>query len=52
MSVDPKVFELAKFYLSDEPELDTPAACDTLAWAIQQCIEDEIIFMREMMEKV
>lgn len=51
MSVDPKVYDLAKFYLSDEPGLDTPAARDTLADAIQQCIEDEIEFMRAVMEK-
>jgi hypothetical protein len=50
MTVDPKVYELAVAFLSDEPALDTPAARDTLAGAIQQAIEDEIEFMRHMME--
>jgi hypothetical protein len=50
MTVDPKVYELAVAFLSDEPALDTPAARYTLAVQIQQAIEDEIEFMRHMME--
>jgi hypothetical protein len=50
MAVDPKVYELAVLFLSDEPTLDTRAARDTLASVIQQAIEDEIEFMRHVME--
>lgn len=51
MSVDPKVYELAKLYLEDEPDLNTESAWSTLADAIQQAIEDELMFMRAVMEK-
>jgi hypothetical protein len=51
MSVDPKVYELAALFLSDEPDLNTEATRTTLADAIQQAIEDELIFMRSMIEK-
>lgn len=48
---DEKSYELAKHFLSDEPSLNTFAARTTLARAIQQAVEDEIEFMRAMMEK-
>lgn len=51
MTVDPKVYELAVAFLSDEPALDTPAARFTLAATIQQSIEDEIKFMRSVMNE-
>lgn len=51
MSIDPKVYELAAAFLSDEPALNTEAARITLSDAIQQAVEDEIEFMREMMVK-
>jgi len=50
-SFDPKCYELASAFLSDEPDLNTEAARTTLACEIQECIEDEIYFMRAMMEK-
>lgn len=48
---DEKCFELAKYFLQDEPRLNTPAACTTLAQTIQQAVEDEIEFMKSTMEK-
>ena len=51
MTFDPKCHDLAVALLSDEPDLDTPAARTTLAGAIQQAIEDEIRFMRRVAEK-
>lgn len=48
---DEKCFELAEHFLQDEPGLNTEAAKTTLALAIQQAVEDEIEFMRAMMEK-
>jgi hypothetical protein len=48
---DPKVFELAALFLSDEPDLNTEAARISLAIEIQQCVENEIEFMKSMMEK-
>jgi hypothetical protein len=45
-SYDPRCFELAKLFLSDVPELDNEPSCHSLALEIQQCIEDEIYFMR------
>lgn len=51
MTFDSKCFELAEHFLSDEPALNTPAAQTTLAQAIQQAVEDEIEFMKAMMEK-
>jgi hypothetical protein len=48
---DEKCLELAEHFLQDEPSLNTEAARTTLATAIQDCIEDEIEFMRSMMEK-
>ena len=49
MTVDPNVYALAAYFLSDEPSLDTPAARFTLAALIQQSIEEEIKFMRSVM---
>jgi hypothetical protein len=48
---DVKCLELAQHFLNDEPDLNTSAARTTLAQEIQQCIENEIEFMRSMMEK-
>ena len=48
---DPKCYELAEYFLSDEPGLNTEAARTTLAAEIQYCIESEIQFMRRSMEK-
>jgi len=49
MTIDPKVYELAAQFLSDEPKLNTSAARTTLAATIQQAIEDELFFMRDTM---
>lgn len=46
---DPNCYELAESFLSDEPGLNTDAARITLAIEIQQCIEREIDFMRNVM---
>lgn len=43
---DPSCYELAKLFLSDEPGLDSDANARALALEIQQCVEDEIFFMR------
>ena len=43
---DSRCLELAKVFLSDETDLDTDANAHALALEIQQCIEDEIYFMR------
>lgn len=48
---DPKVYDLAAHFLQDEPKLNTEAARVTLAAAIQQTIEDEILFMRMELDK-
>jgi hypothetical protein len=48
---DSRCYDLAATFLADDPDLNTEAAKDTLASAIQQAIEDEIYFMRSMMEK-
>ena len=45
-SYDSKCLELAKVFLSDENELNTEKMAHLLALEIQQCIEDEIYFMR------
>ncbi|WP_425991312.1 hypothetical protein [Afipia sp. DC4300-2b1] len=45
-SYDPRCYELAALFLSDEPDLNTEAARITLASEIQSRIEDEIEFMR------
>jgi hypothetical protein len=49
-SYDPLCYELAKHFLADElnPELRSDDAKTHLAMQIQQLIEDEIEFMREM----
>ena len=51
VTFDPKCYELAAAFLSDEGLLDTEAARENLAAEIQGCIEDEIRFMRRVMEK-
>lgn len=48
---DSGCYELAAAFLSDEPALNTEAARSTLARAIQDCIEDEIDFMRSVLER-
>lgn len=45
-SYDSRCYELAEIFLSDEPGLNNDAAKRALALEIQQCIEDEICFMR------
>jgi hypothetical protein len=45
-SYDFRCYELAKVFLSDAPGLDNEASAHSLALEIQQCIEDEIYFMR------
>ena len=45
---DPKCYELAAHFLADEPAINTEAARITLARTIQESIEDEIIFIRNM----
>lgn len=47
---DRAVYDLAAYFLADEPKLNTDAAKITLAIEIQQCIEGEIEFMRSMLE--
>lgn len=47
---DPRCFALACLFLEDHPKLNTEAARVTLAAEIQQCIENEIEFMRDMLE--
>jgi hypothetical protein len=41
---DPKCYELAEEFLSDEPELNTEKHRDLLAKDIQQAIEDFISY--------
>ena len=43
---DIKCYELAEHFLQDLPELDTEPNRKTLAYAIQNCVEDEIDLMR------
>lgn len=43
---DSRVYELASLFLSDEPDLNSEQMRHSLALEIQQCIEDEIYFMR------
>jgi len=50
MTYDPKCFDLAVAFLSDDPDLDTPAARITLASEIQRAIEAELTFMRNTMK--
>ena len=45
-SYDPRVYELASLFLSDEQDLNNEQLRHSLALEIQQCIEDEIYFMR------
>lgn len=51
MTFDPRCYDLAALFLSDEGALNTEAARTTLAQAIQQAVQDEIGFMKSMMEK-
>jgi hypothetical protein len=44
---DRKCFELAEAFLTDTPDLNNDKAKHSLALNIQQCVEDEIHFMRE-----
>ena len=49
MTIDPKVYDLARDFLDDEPGLYSNAAHIGLAVAIQQAIEDELFFLRDTM---
>ena len=40
MSYDPKCYDLAKDFLSDEPEQDTESARNELAQIIQDAVEN------------
>jgi len=44
---DAKSYELAEYFLQDEPELNNEKAKHSLALNIQQTVEDEIYFMRQ-----
>jgi hypothetical protein len=44
---DRRCYDLAAIFLGDEPELHNEANIHALALEIQQCIEDEISFMKE-----
>ncbi len=44
---DSRCYDLAKVFLSDEADLNHEQAIHSLALEIQQCIKDEIHFMRE-----
>jgi len=46
---DPACYALAEQFLADEPRLNTEAAKITLAAEIQDCIEQEINFMRHQL---
>ena len=48
---DPKCFDLAAAFLADHPCLNSDAAKVTLAQAIQEAIEYELVFMRKVGEK-
>ena len=48
---DPKCFDLAAAFLLDHPCLNSEAAKVTLAQAIQEAIEYELVFMRKVGEK-
>lgn len=48
---DPKVYELAAAFLSDEASINTIAAARSLAWVIQTTIEIEIALMRDEAEE-
>jgi hypothetical protein len=43
---DRRCYDLAAIFLGDEPDLHTESNIHALALEIQQCIEDEIYFMR------
>jgi hypothetical protein len=44
---DRRCYDLAAIFLGDEPDLHNEANIHSLALEIQQCIEDEIYFMRK-----
>lgn len=44
---DSRCYDLAVIFLSDEPDLNNERVKHSLALEIQQCIEDEIYFMKE-----
>lgn len=51
MSYDHKCYELARDFLSDEPDLNTEANRDDLAQSIQDAIEATILAMKMDEEK-
>lgn len=44
---DQKSYDLAEHFLDGEPGMNTEKHKRSLALEIQQCVEDEIYFMRE-----
>lgn len=47
MSFDPRCYELAELFLSDEPAINTSEKRDELAQIIQDAIEDFIAYERD-----
>ena len=45
-SYDRRCYDLAAVFLGDEPTIHNETNIHTLALEIQQCIEDEIYFMK------
>jgi hypothetical protein len=45
---DRRCYDLAAIFLGDEPDLHNEANIHALALEIQQCIEDEIFFMKHV----
>ena len=48
---EPRCYDLAEYFLADEPGLNTEEAREHVALQIQHCIDSEIEFMREMFPK-
>ena len=49
---DQRCYDLAAIFLGDEPEIHNEANIHVLALEIQQCIEDEIYFMKHPFDEV
>ena len=47
---DRRCYDLAAIFLGDEPALHSEENIHALALEIQQCIEDEIWFMKQALE--
>jgi len=52
MSFDPRCYDLAELFLSDEPKLNTPVNRNLLAQDIQDAIESTIASLRSLEEMV